>query len=125
MSRSDATWRAAWRRAMPSGDATLGVDAAHAGRNVSVALPPDLQIDTHGALQSLQMGLLPITELDGTLGAQYRSANGAEMRVDFLTSLTRSAKPGRGRGWRQRVLEGKEALLRLAPELDTGALWSK
>jgi hypothetical protein len=74
------------------GERTLDIDVAHAGRNVSVALPADLKIDAHGALQSLKMGLLPIVELDGSLGAQYRSPD-AELRVDFLTSMTRSRKP--------------------------------
>jgi len=201
------------------GERTLDVDFAHAGHNVSVALPADLQIDTHGALQSLQMGLLPIGELDGTLGAQYRSSGDAELRIDFLTSMTRSRKPvrmpnlnialeplkfmefslegttqgcvfantgactvnlpaperfavhklivygerptrertkarkdllqaaavaawslkngraeefnlawrdavARGRGWKQRALQGKETLLGLAPELDARSLWS-
>jgi hypothetical protein len=77
------------------GTATLDVDFAHAGRNVSVALPADLTIDVHGALESLQMGLLPISELDGTLGAQYRSKDDAQLRVDFVTSLTRSRTPVR------------------------------
>jgi hypothetical protein len=75
------------------GTATLDVDFAHAGRNVSVALPADLKIDVHGALESLKMGLLPISELDGTLGAQYRSRDDAQLRVDFVTSLTRGAAP--------------------------------
>lgn len=74
------------------GAATLDVDLAYAGRNVSVALPSSLRVDTHGALQSLEMGLLPIRELDGRIGAQYRNPNDAELRVDFLTSLTRSGK---------------------------------
>lgn len=73
--------------------ATLDVDLAHAGRNVSVALPADLQVNTHGALRSLEMGLLPITELDGSIGAQYRNPADEELRVDFLTSATRSGKP--------------------------------
>lgn len=30
---------------------------------------------------------------------------------------------GRGRGWKSRALEGKRALLRLAPELDLPELW--
>ncbi len=78
-----------WRDAA----ATLDVDFAHAGRNVSVALPADIEVDTHDALQSLKMGLLPITELDGTIGSQYRNPNDAELRVDFLTSKGRSNKP--------------------------------
>lgn len=77
------------------GTATLDVDFAHAGRNVSVALPADIKIDVHGALESLKMGLLPISELDGTLGAQYRSAGDAELRVDFVTSMTRKGAPVR------------------------------
>jgi hypothetical protein len=74
------------------GTATLDVDFAHAGRNVSVALPADLKIDVHGALESLKMGLLPISELNGNLGAQYRSSGDAELRVDFVT-MTRSGTP--------------------------------
>lgn len=45
------------------GSATLDVDFAHAGKNVSVALPGDLRIDVHGALESLEMGLLPPKDL--------------------------------------------------------------
>jgi hypothetical protein len=77
------------------GTATLDVDFAHAGRNVSVALPADIKIDVHGALESLRLGLLPISELDGSLGAQYRSAKDAELRVDFVTSMTRKGEPVR------------------------------
>ena len=72
---------------------TLDVDLAHAGRNVSVALPGDIEVNVHGALQSLEMGLLPITELDGSIGTQYRNPDDSELRVDFLTSRTRSNKP--------------------------------
>ena len=75
------------------GATTLDVDIAHAGRNVSVALPADLRVNVHGALQSLEMGLLPIAELDGSIGAQYRNPNDQELRVDFLTTRSRSGKP--------------------------------
>lgn len=78
-----------WRDAA----ATLDVDFAHAGRNVSVALPSDLDVDVHDALQSLEMGLLPISELDGSIGSQYRNPGDAELRVDFLTTRGRSNKP--------------------------------
>lgn len=73
--------------------ATLDIDLAHAGKNVSLALPADLNIDRHDALQSLEMGLLPIAELDGSIGTQYRNPADAELRVDFLTSKGRSRKP--------------------------------
>lgn len=203
-----------WRE----GAATLDVDFAHAARNVSVALPADLRIDVHGALESLEMGLLPMAQFDGKAGAQYRNSGDQGLRLDFVTSATRSGKPvvmpelnltleplkflqfslegttqgclisrngacivnlpaperyavhkliisgerplterakatkdllqsasladyfaqtgqtgvfnaawrdaiARGRGWRERAVRGKTALLRLAPELDMPALW--
>jgi len=74
------------------GAATLDVDFAHAGRNVSVALPADLSIDVHGALESLEMGLLPLTEFEGGTGAQYPNPTDPELRLDFVTPATRSGK---------------------------------
>ena len=44
------------------------MDFAHAGKNVSVALPADLKIDMHNALESLEMGLLPIAQFNGKVG---------------------------------------------------------
>jgi len=199
---------------------TLDVDFAHAGRNVSVALPADLRIDVHGALESLETGLLPIAQFDGKAGAQYRNPGDQELRLDFVTSATRRGTPvvmpelnlaleplkfmefslegttqgcligrsgactvklpaperyavhklivygerpvaerakarkdllqaaalasyfaragevtlfnaawrdvlKRGRGWRRRALQGKAALLRLAPDVDLPALWGE
>lgn len=75
------------------GDRTLDVDFAHAGRNVSLALPSDLKLSVHDALTSLEMGLLPITELSGKVGGQYRNPADPELRLDFLTPLTRSTGP--------------------------------
>lgn len=75
------------------GSATLDVDFAHAGRNVSIALPADLRIDVHGALESLEVGLLPLTEFDGGAGAQYRNPRDQELRIDFVTAATRAGKP--------------------------------
>lgn len=75
------------------GASTLDVDFAHAGKNVSVALPADLQIDVHDALTSLEMGLLPITQFNGKPGAQYRNPQDQELRLDFVTSATRSGHP--------------------------------
>lgn len=80
-----------WRDA----STTLDVDLAHAGNNVSVAMHADLEVNVHDALQSLEMGLLPITELDGSIGSQYRNPADAELRVDFLTTRGRSHKPAR------------------------------
>ncbi|WP_372527313.1 GSU2403 family nucleotidyltransferase fold protein [Piscinibacter sp.] len=76
-----------------SGDKTLDVDFAHAGRNVSLALPSDVQLSVHDALSSLEMGLLPIRELSRKAGAQYRNPRDPELRLDFLTSLTSDGEP--------------------------------
>jgi hypothetical protein len=78
-----------WR----DGAATLDVDFAHAGNNVSLALPADLKIDVHGALESLEMGLLPIAQFSGKAGAQYRNPKDQELRLDFVTSMTRDGEP--------------------------------
>jgi hypothetical protein len=75
------------------GARTLDVDFAHAGRNLSIALPADLRIDVHGALESLEMGLLPVAQFGGTAGAQYRNPKDPELRLDFLTSETRAGRP--------------------------------
>lgn len=71
---------------------TLDVDIAHSGRNLSVALPARLHVDVHGALESLSMGFLPLTELDGSIGTRYRSTRDASLRVDFLTTFDRSGR---------------------------------
>ncbi len=203
-----------WR----DGAATLDVDFAHAGQNVSLALPADIRIDVHGALEALEMGRLPMAQFNGKAGAQYRNPKDQELRLDFVTSMTRDGKPvtmpdlnlaleplkfmefsleqpvqgcvfantgscivnlpaperyavhklivfgerpmsqrvkaqkdilqaaslagyflenglaelfnavwqdalGRGKGWQTRALQGKDALLRAAPELAADALW--
>lgn len=75
------------------GSLTLDIDFAHAGNNISLALPTDVQLDVHTALESLEMGLLPITQLSGRTGAQYRNPRDPELRLDFVTSLHRTPTP--------------------------------
>ena len=68
---------------------TQDVDLAHAGKNLAVALPATLQVDTHGAIESLQLGLLPIGGLAARSGATYLNPKDPEFRLDFLTTLHR------------------------------------
>lgn len=75
-----------------SGQRTQDVDFAHAGKNVSVALPANLHLSVHDALTSLEMGLLPISQFDGGAGAQYRNPLDPELRLDFVTSAHRRGK---------------------------------
>lgn len=202
------------------GASTLDTDFAHAGRNVSLALPADLRIDVHRALESLEMGLLPVSQFEGNAAPHYHSPSDHELRIDFVTSATRRRGPvilpelnlaleplkfmelsleapvqtcviaqagacminvprperyaihkllvagerppaertksrkdlsqaaslaswfleaadvrvfnaawrealRRGKGWRTRLLRGKSALLKAAPDLDAPALWSE
>jgi len=76
-----------------NGERTLDLDFAHAARNVALALPADVRISVHDALTSLELGLLPIQELSGKTGAQYRNPRDPELRIDFLTTMTRDGGP--------------------------------
>lgn len=68
---------------------TQDVDLAHAGKSVSLALPSNLQVDTHGAIESLRAGLLPIGGLAGKAGPSYLNPKDPDFRIDFLTTLHR------------------------------------
>src|SRR5262249_14299766 len=74
-----------WDEAMRTQD----VDFAHAGKNLAVALPASVEVDTRGAIESLQMGLLPISDFGGKSGATYLNPEDPEFRLDFLTPLHR------------------------------------
>lgn len=76
-----------------AGDKTLDIDFARAGKNISIALPADADLSVHDALTSLEMGLLPIREFSGKVGAQYRNPDDPELRIDFVTAATGSAEP--------------------------------
>lgn len=68
---------------------TQDVDFAHAGRSLELALPSDLKINTEDAIQSLEMGFLPVSGLSGKLGATYLIPKEPDFRLDFLTPQTR------------------------------------
>jgi hypothetical protein len=70
-------------------DRTQDVDLAHAGKNLAVALPADVKVETHGAIESLEMGLIPISGRAGKAGAKYLNPADPEFRLDFLTTLHR------------------------------------
>jgi hypothetical protein len=76
------------------GDAsrTQDVDFAHAGKNLALALPSNIEVRTHDAIESLKMGLLPISGLSGKSGATYLSPRDPAFRLDFLTTLHRDGE---------------------------------
>jgi hypothetical protein len=67
------------------GAATLDLDFAHAGRNVSLALPENLEIDTRAAIESLQMGFMPNQK-----HTSFKKADEPDFDLDFLTSRGRA-----------------------------------
>lgn len=69
---------------------TQDIDFAHAGKSISLALAPNYQVQTHEAIQSLNMGFLPIAGLSGKTGGAYLIPNEKEFRLDFLTTVGRS-----------------------------------
>lgn len=71
---------------------TQDIDFAHAGRNIALALPSNVEVQTHEAIESLQMGLLPIAGLQGKAGATYLAPRDPSFRLDFLTTLHRGGE---------------------------------
>jgi hypothetical protein len=76
------------------GDSSLtqDIDFAHAGKNIALALPSNIEVETHEAIESLQMGLLPISTLQGKSGATYLAPRDPGFRLDFLTTLHRGGE---------------------------------
>lgn len=70
------------------GDQTSDVDFAHAGRNVSIALPATVRAERHSALTTLAEGFLPLVQFRGAAGASYRHRDEPEFQIDFLTTRT-------------------------------------
>lgn len=68
---------------------TQDIDFAHAGKNVALALPADLEVQTHEAIRSLEMGFLPLSGLSTKAGATYLNPREPDFRLDFLTTLHR------------------------------------
>jgi hypothetical protein len=67
--------------------ATLDLDFAHAGPNVSLALPENLRLDAVGAIESLQMGFIP-----NHSRTSYTKEDEPDFDLDFLTSCSRTGE---------------------------------
>lgn len=76
-----------WGDASPTQD----VDFAHAGKSVSIALPSNIEVDVHRAIESLEMGFLPVSGLAGKAGATYLDPKEPDFRLDFLTPRHRGS----------------------------------
>lgn len=69
-----------WR----SGVRTQDLDFAHPGRNVSLALPTTVKMDTREAIDSLKMGFVPVKSL-----TTYVKSDETDLQIDFVTTMHR------------------------------------
>jgi hypothetical protein len=73
---------------------TQDVDFAHAGKQLALALPGNVDVDTHSAVDSLRMGFLPAVTIEGARAGSYLNPRDPDFQLDFLTPLHRAgAKP--------------------------------
>lgn len=71
---------------------TQDIDFAHAGKSVALALPSNIEVKTRDAIESLQMGFLPVSGLSNKSGASYLIPQDPGFRLDFLTTLHRGGE---------------------------------
>lgn len=67
---------------------TQDVDFAHAGKSIAIALPSNLNINLVDAIESLEMGFVPMAAFNGGQGGSYINPETKEERIDFLTTVT-------------------------------------
>ncbi len=68
-----------------AGAFTLYPDFAHAGKNLSIALPSNLKLDAKAAIDSLNMGFIPIQS-----NTTFKKPDEPDFDVDFLTTMGRT-----------------------------------
>ncbi|NWG74081.1 MAG: hypothetical protein HXY24_05665 [Rubrivivax sp.] len=64
---------------------TQDIDFAHAGKALALALPADVEVRTDEAIESLGMGFLPVSGLNGRGAGTYLIPAEPDFRLDFLT----------------------------------------
>lgn len=67
-----------------TGAQTLDLDFAHPGKNVSIALPSSVRVDTPAAIDSLKMGFVPVKSL-----TTYVKSDEPDLQLDFVTTMHR------------------------------------
>jgi hypothetical protein len=67
-----------------AGAFTVDLDFAHAGKNVSLAIASNVQMDAAKAIDSLEMGFIPVVS-----GTTYKKPDEPDFDLDFLTTLGR------------------------------------
>jgi hypothetical protein len=59
---------------------TVDLDFAHAGRNVSVAIPSDVTMDMGSEIEALKMGFVPVASM-----TTYVKSDERDLQIDFVT----------------------------------------
>ncbi|PIQ54411.1 MAG: hypothetical protein COW02_05075 [Comamonadaceae bacterium CG12_big_fil_rev_8_21_14_0_65_59_15] len=67
---------------------TNDVDFAHAGKNVSIALPSNIKVETRSAIEALNMGVIPFRTISGKTGGGYIDPKDPSFKIDLLTAMT-------------------------------------
>ena len=67
-----------------AGAFTVDLDSAHAGKNVSLAIAANVEVDTARAIESLEMGFIPVMS-----GTTYKKPDEPDFDLDFLTTFGR------------------------------------
>lgn len=68
-----------------TGAFTLDLDFAHAGKNLSIALPSNLKFDGRAAIDSLGMGFIPVQS-----NTTFKKPDEPDFDLDFLTTVGRT-----------------------------------
>lgn len=74
------------------GLSTQDLDFAHAGKRMQVALHSDAQLDLGNVINSLGMGFVPASSMDGILGGRWINPKEPGFVLDFLTPMDRTEK---------------------------------
>lgn len=67
-----------------AGAFTVDLDFAHAGKNISLAIASNVEMDTAKAIESLEMGFIPVMS-----GTTYKKPDEPDFDLDFLTTYGR------------------------------------
>lgn len=67
-----------------AGAFTFDLDFAHAGKNISLAIAANIEVDTAKAIESLEMGFIPVMS-----GTTFKKPDEPDFDLDFLTTFGR------------------------------------
>lgn len=82
-------------------DQTADIDFAHAGRNISIALPSNFRAEPHADITTIAEGFLPLVQYRSAAGASCKHPTQAEYQIDFYAPRGRQRRPDLSRQLRR------------------------